>query len=80
MKPPSYERFFDVEELTMSDREVTAYKDSINRLRTMLKGWQDPVLFILVTCIVMYTPDFLELDDAKGVEKMQTTFACLLHR
>ena len=40
----------------------------------------DPVLFILIMCVMMHTADFVDLDQPSEVERIQTNYACLLHK
>lgn len=43
-------------------------------------GHRDPVLLTLIIYILMYTPDFLDLDHPEKVEQTQLAFASLLYR
>ncbi len=40
----------------------------------------DPIVCVLVASVMMYTPDFLDLDEPKKVADIQTAYACLLHK
>ncbi len=40
----------------------------------------DPVQLILTVCVIMYSSDFLELDEPTKVEEVQTMYANLLQR
>ena len=46
---------------------------------TEQQDW-DPVHLMLTLFVILFSPDFLELDDPGEVERIQTAYACLLQR
>ncbi len=62
------------------DRYRNAYhRMSQERLCPSPGDW-DPIACVLVASVMMYTPDFLDLDEPKKVADIQSAYACLLHK
>ncbi len=52
----------------------------VKRIAALTLNQNDPLLLTLIMSIIIYTPDFLDLDHPKAVEQMQMNFASLLYR
>lgn len=73
---------YDQDELGISsDKDMSKrHRQLVNKIQGMGRMKWDIVVIILNTFIILYTPDFIELDDLKEAQKIQVMYACLLHR
>ncbi len=78
----SYETTYDQDQLGLSsDVEMSMrHRQLVNKIRGKPHIAMDPVAIILAVYMMLYTPDFIDLDDAKEAERQQTMYACLLNR
>ncbi len=86
MKPRtiSYDRSYCLELLRTSEEDADKYETATKRMtqssfNLSASSW-DPIACTLTISLIMYTQDFLDLDEPKKVEDMQATYACLLHK
>ncbi len=83
--PLVYESIYNPEMLGLeSEDEVNNHRTAATKLAQIsmstIPHTCDPIVIILTTCIILYTTDFVDLDDPKRVEDVQTAYACLLWR
>ncbi len=81
----TYESIYNRDQLGLqSPDEVVRHKHTALRLACLggynpEEGW-DPVHCVLITCIMLYSSDFLDLDEPRKAEKIQAGFASLLYK
>ncbi len=79
-----YRRFksnYDRIEHSISPGEpVRRHQQLVKKVAAMNLNLSDPLLITLVSSIIIYTPDFLDLDQPAKAEQAQMFFASMLHR
>ncbi len=84
--PFTYDSIYNPDLLGLkTDEDVSAHRLAATKLSMICAGQDDsdrcdPLVIILTSCIILWTADFLDLDDAKSVEAVQTCYANLLWR
>ncbi len=80
----TYEQVYDLDGLGLLDKESCKRHYAVaKKLSEIPSGggreW-DPILCTLIVCVMMYSQDFIELDDAEEAERAQTMYAYVLQR
>ncbi len=82
--PSIYQRLYDKEALGLLDDKALADKHFKAAHKLANSGVcdheLDPIMCILTICVMLYSPDFKELDDPYEVERIQMSYAYLLQR
>lgn len=67
--------------MDIHDKEqIIRHKKLVDRITGMSLGEPDPVLPSLISSLIIYSPDSLDLDHPEDAEKLQLHFASLLHK
>ncbi len=79
----SYNNVYNRKQLGLLDDKALAdrhYQVAHKLGATGLTDEVDPVQLILTICVIMYSSDFIELEEPAKVEQVQMTYANLLQR
>ncbi len=76
-----YDTIYDLKDLGIAPGEqAKRHRHLVGKIMNMNLGEQDPMLFMLILCLILFTPDFIDLDEPERAEQTQMVFACLLHK
>ncbi len=75
-----YDHFYNTNELGLDSEQARRHRKLVDKIAGISLHKPDPILPMLITSLILYSPDFVDLDKPASAERQQIHFASLLHR